>query len=133
MMYHKDGSLPPPGNEWIWVFGSNLAGRHGMGAALVAKRAYGALYGCANGPMGLSYAIPTKGFHLDTLSLEHIQRYVREFKRYAAITDQQFFVTSVGCGLAGYKPADIAPMFAHSPMNCSFPDTWRDILEEIGT
>jgi len=58
MLYHQDGTLPT--NSEIFVFGSNLAGRHGAGAAKIANRLYGAIYGAGVGPMGNSYAIPTK-------------------------------------------------------------------------
>ncbi|HTU17552.1 MAG TPA: hypothetical protein VMG10_05765 [Gemmataceae bacterium] len=99
----------------IFVFGSNLAGRHGKGAALYARQHHGAIYGQGVGLQGSSYAIPTKDEHIRTLPLERIAEYVEEFKALArAYPDLTFQVTAIGCGLAGYKPHQIAPMFAGS-------------------
>ncbi len=109
----------------IFVFGSNLAGRHGKGAALYARKFHGAVYGVGVGLTGSSYAIPTKGYNLEILPLETIARYVEQFKEFAANNPQyNFKVTRVGCGLAGYKDADISPMFKGSPPNCILPDEW---------
>jgi hypothetical protein len=128
MKFHKDGELAPTGH--IWVFGSNLAGRHGAGAALVAVRRYGAEYRVGVGRRGYSYAIPTKDGSLKVLALDKIGEYVRGFIVAAELNpSDEFFVTSVGCGLAGYKPKDIAPLFKSAPRNCSFPHTWQSILE----
>lgn len=128
MKFHRDGELAPPGH--IWVFGSNLAGRHGAGAAKVALQKYRAMYGNSVGPQGNSYAIPTKDVVLKTLPLKEITPHIHEFLRCAReFPTMEFFVTSIGCGLAGYKPADIAPMFRGAPDNCSFPDTWKSFLE----
>lgn len=110
----------------IFVFGSNEAGRHGKGAALTARREYGAIYGVGRGRQGNSYAIPTKDSRLATLPLEKIEVYVNEFLRYARSCDtEQFLVTRIGCGLAGYTDAQIAPMFAEAPVNCILPEGWR--------
>lgn len=100
----------------IFVFGSNLAGRHGAGAALHAVRYHGAIYGQGAGLQGKSYAIPTKDHNLDVLSLEKINQYVKRFIIYAAHeylkeSDKIFNVTAIGTGLAGYSISDIAPMF----------------------
>ena len=110
----------------IFVFGSNLAGRHGKGAALTARLYHGARYGQGVGRQGNSYAIPTKDKNLVSLSLHTIESYVREFKEYARQHPElTFFVTRVGCGLAGYTDEMIAPMFKNSPSNCELPITWR--------
>lgn len=97
----------------IFVFGSNEAGIHGAGAALTAAQHFGATRSVANGPSGSSYAIPTKPRDLSvSLCLRDISKYVDEFIAYAAEKqDRCFLVTEIGCGLAGYKPSDIAPMF----------------------
>jgi hypothetical protein len=109
----------------IFVFGSNLAGRHGKGAALDARKIYGAGYGVGFGLTGDSYAIPTKGYNLETLPLEIIAQYVVQFKDFAANNPHYSFkVTRIGCGLAGYKDADISPMFKDAPSNCILPDEW---------
>jgi hypothetical protein len=110
----------------IFVFGSNLAGRHGKGAALTAKLYHGAIYGQGVGRQGNSYAIPTKDAKLRTLSLHTIEKYVMDFKEYARQHPEcQFFVTRVGCGLAGYTDEVISPMFKNAPINCELPLSWR--------
>lgn len=109
----------------IFVFGSNLAGRHGAGAALFAKQHHGAVYGNGVGPQGNAYAIPTKAANLDVLPIEEIQKYVASFITYAGAHPKlQFQVTRVGCGLAGYKNEDIAPLFRGVPSNCQMPTEW---------
>lgn len=110
----------------IFVFGSNLAGRHGKGAALTAKLYHGAVYGHGVGRQGNSYAIPTKDAQLHTLPLHIIEKYVMDFKQYAnQHPELNFFVTRIGCGLAGYTDEVIAPMFKNAPKNCELPLTWR--------
>lgn len=110
----------------IFVFGSNLAGRHGKGAALHARYFYGAYYGRGSGAQGQSYAIPTKDFNLRTLPLESIETYVNGFLLYArAHPELRFNVTRIGCGLAGYTDTDIAPLFKDAPENCDLPEGWR--------
>lgn len=102
----------------IFVFGSNLAGRHGKGAALEAVRSWGALRGCGAGPQGNSYAIPTKDAQLRTLPLASIKPHVLQFINWARDHPKDcFLVTAIGCGLAGYEPKDIAPMFSAAPEN----------------
>lgn len=96
----------------IFVFGSNLAGRHGAGAALIAKNQFGATYGVGFGPQGQCYAIPTKDRNLKVLPLDEIEPYVKVFIEYAKQNPELTFkVTKVGCGLSGYSVSDIAPMF----------------------
>jgi hypothetical protein len=124
--YHKDGLLPDEGE--VFVFGSNLSGRHGAGAALVARH-LGAKYGLGKGPCGKTYAIPTKGKRLEVLSITTIAKHVAEFVNYTKEHPEvSFFVTAVGCGLAGYKHQDIAPYFKEA-INCSFPEEWCIYLE----
>jgi hypothetical protein len=111
----------------IFVFGSNLSGYHGKGAALEAREKHGAKPGVASGPCGNSYAIPTKDANLKSLSLEEIQESVKAFLEYARTrSDLEFFVTPIGCGYAGYKKEQIAPMFKNAPNNCLLPAGWRD-------
>lgn len=115
----------------VFVFGSNLAGRHGRGAARFALERRGAIYGQGEGLQGNSYAIPTKdGTHRfpplsdpsQTLSLHAIDVGVQRFLAFAAAHPElQFEVTPIGCGLAGYLPAQIAPMFKAAPANCLLP------------
>lgn len=104
----------------IFVFGSNLAGAHGAGAALEAAQNFGAEYGVGVGATGRAYAIPTKDENIRTMALGDIKPYVDAFLEYARQNpSKEFFVTAIGCGLAGYEPTDIAPMFAGYPMNCT--------------
>ena len=118
----------------VMVFGSNLAGRHGKGAALHARQHFGAIYGQGEGLQGHSYAIPTKDERLRTLPLPAIQEGVARFKAFAASRpDLSFQVTPIGCGLAGYKPKDIAPMFAGAPANCLLPPEFMLFLPSSQT
>lgn len=110
----------------VFVFGSNLAGRHGAGAALAARQLWAAKYGVGVGPTGRAYAIPTKDEHLRALPLARIHPFVDAFLAYArAHPDTTFLVTRIGCGLAGYTDTDIAPMFRNAPLNCQLPPGWR--------
>jgi len=106
----------------IFVFGSNLAGRHGKGAAFFARKYCGAIYGQGIGLQGRSYAIPTKDEKLKTLPLTEIQKHVNVFLQFARATPELTFkVTPIGCGLAGYECSDIAPMFKDVPDNVILP------------
>jgi hypothetical protein len=110
----------------IFVFGSNLAGRHGAGAALFAAKYQGAIYGQGVGMQGEAYAIPTKDAELKVLPLDIIKKYVKEFLKYAREHDALTFqVTRIGCGLAGYSDWQIAPMFKGAPENCRLPEGWE--------
>ena len=99
----------------IFVFGSNESGRHGKGAAKTAL-GWGAKYGQARGIQGKTYGVPTKDHSVRiTLPISKIQVYVDEFIEFAKERqDLTFLVTLVGCGLAGYKPKDIAPLFQNA-------------------
>lgn len=117
----------------IFVFGSNLAGRHGAGSALEARRNWGAVYGKGVGFHGQSYAIPTKDQNLKVLSLSEIRWYVKEFIKYARNhKEHNFYLVPIGCGLAGYQPSDIAPMFKRAPPNISIPDAFQPFLTNLG-
>lgn len=112
----------------IFVFGSNLAGRHGKGAALYARQHHGAIYGLGVGRQGDSYAIPTKDERLRVLPLDVIHDHVRDFIEYASANPGlQFQVTAIGTGLAGYTHEQIAPMFSGAPRNCKLPAEWREL------
>ena len=92
----------------IFVFGSNLAGMHGGGAAYVAFRKFGAVMGCGVGHRGQSYAIPTMQGGVET-----IKPYVDGVIDYAkSRPDLFFYVTRIGCGIAGFRDEEIAPLFA---------------------
>ena len=111
----------------IFVFGSNLAGRHGKGAALEAHRKWGAEYGVGYGRTGQSYAIPTKDYYLKTLPLKSIEEFIIAFIGYAEEhPDDEFLLTPVGCGLAGYKQTQIKPLFEKykRPSNVIYTKDW---------
>jgi hypothetical protein len=113
----------------IFVFGSNLAGAHLAGAALSALREHGAVWGQGKGFQRTSYAIPTKDHQIKTLPLRVIERHVRLFLSFAESQPRlEFFVTRIGCGLAGYQNQDIAPMFKNAPKNCELSPKWLKIL-----
>lgn len=132
MIFHTYAILPDElfdiTRDNVFVFGSNLAGRHGAGAAKTALK-YGAKMGVGVSQCGCTYAIPTKDKSLTTLPLEEIRHYVDKFKVAAEHSSLTFYLTEVGCGLAGYSAKDIAPMFKGSPVNCIFPIAWREYLE----
>jgi len=96
----------------VFVFGSNESGRHGKGAAKTAL-GWGARWGQAAGIQGKTYGIPTKDSSIRrTLTIDEIRPYVDDFINWASHhTGNTFLVTLIGCGLAGYKPKDIAPLF----------------------
>ncbi|MBQ8021459.1 MAG: hypothetical protein IJ255_02055 [Bacteroidales bacterium] len=111
----------------IFVFGSNLAGMHGGGAAYVAYRKFGAIMGCGVGLQGQSYAIPTMQGGVET-----IQPYVDEFITFAAAHPEWFFyVTRIGCGIAGFQDHEIAPLFhkAVGRENVCLPETFVKALQ----
>lgn len=113
----------------IFVFGSNLAGIHGAGAARYAHSRLGAVYGEGLGRTGQCYALPTKDSRIQTLPLEGVRVFVNRFLRHAHDhPEDEFKVTRVGCGLAGYKDSDIAPMFKGAPANCYFDSSWSPWL-----
>ena len=119
----------------IFVFGSNKLGIHGAGAAKHARFNYGAVLGIGIGRTGNAYAIPTKLVPTGEkrqMKLEDIQVSVNEFITYAeANPTLRFIVTRVGCGLAGYKMEEIAPMFLKAPSNCVFEQDWMEYMSDI--
>jgi hypothetical protein len=129
--YHVDGSQP--NNDQIFVFGSNLSGIHGAGAAKAARLHYGAIQGFFRGHKGKSYAIPTVKLGISgPLPLFQIEAEVADFLVYTRLYPElKFFVTRIGCGLAGYFDYQIAPMFVDVPDNCSLPETWQQYLEKV--
>ena len=113
----------------IFVFGSNLAGIHGAGAARHAWEKHGAIYGEGIGRHGNSYAIPTKDRKIVSLSTTAIRMFVDDFIKYAIDNPELTFkVTQIGCGLAGFTARQIAPMFHNAPKNCQFDTAWQKYL-----
>ena len=110
----------------IFVFGSNLAGMHGGGAAYIAHEKFGAEWGVGVGRTGQCYAIPTMQGGVET-----IRPYVDEFIQYAQQhPDLIFLVTRIGCGIAGFTDQQIAPLFklAKDFENVAFPAGWREMM-----
>ncbi|MBR5673128.1 MAG: hypothetical protein IKW97_01890 [Muribaculaceae bacterium] len=110
----------------VFVFGSNLSGFHGAGAARAAMNQFGAVWGQGVGLQGQSYAIPTMQGGVET-----IKPYVDEFIGFAkSRPDLYFYVTRIGCGIAGFVDEDIAPLFKDAlPLdNVALPKTFYDIL-----
>jgi hypothetical protein len=111
----------------IFVFGSNLAGRHGKGAALFAKQRHGAKQGQGIGLQSDSYGIPTKDEQIKTLPLREVSRHVATFLAFATEHPEwDFDITPVGCGLAGFKRSEIEPLFEDRGPNCHFTESWND-------
>lgn len=111
----------------IFVFGSNLAGAHGGGAARIASIYFGAVYGQGVGLQGQSYAIPTMQGGVET-----IRPYVNEFIIFAKEHPElKFFVTKIGCGIAGFVEMQIAPLFAKAIdiENIILPESFVSIIE----
>ena len=112
----------------IFVFGSNLEGAHGGGAALLAFRKWGAIWGQGTGLQGQTYGIPTMHG-----GVEEIRPYVDEFIRFSKEhPEQTFLVTEIGCGIAGFRPEEIAPLFRDAvPVeNIHLPERFWNILLE---
>ena len=110
----------------VFVFGSNLAGAHAGGAARVALDKFGAVWGQGVGIQGQSYAIPTMQGGVET-----IKPYVDDFFSFAkSHTELVFLVTRIGCGIAGFKDEEIAPLFADALHmdNIILPETFNKIL-----
>ena len=131
-MYNKEftperiKNLKP--NE-IFVFGSNLAGMHGGGAARIAYDRFGAVWGQGVGLQGQSYAIPTMQGGVET-----IKPYVDEFIAFAkAHPELKFFVTKIGCGIAGFTVEEIAPLFedAIDLSNVILPESFVEVIQSI--
>lgn len=111
----------------IFVFGSNLEGMHGGGAAFTAWKKFGAVMGCGVGLRGQSYAIPTMQGGVET-----IKPYVDSFIVFAKEHPELFFyVTRIGCGIAGFRDKEIAPLFSEaiSVENICLPESFVKVLK----
>jgi hypothetical protein len=133
--FHNGTSDP----RQVFVFGSNLLGDHMGGAAKFAYEERGARrcigQGYTDGFNSVirsgvhSYALPTMAVIGVPLTLEGVRAAVTLFKVFAYVNEHyEFFVTPVGCGIAGFRHEDIAPMFADAPLNCVLPPEWKDLV-----
>ena len=117
-------------NEWIsqlasnevFVFGSNLGGMHGGGAARVAADRFGAVMGQGVGLQGQSYAIPTMQGGVETIR-PYVDEFIQFAKQHSELT---FLVTRIGCGIAGFTDDEISPLFteSHGVENIVLPPNW---------
>ena len=125
-MKHFKADFFEPGSKRIFVFGSNQLGYHGAGAAKWAVDHAGAKMGQPGGGQGQSYAIPTKDFNMEPLSLQHVrwgvEGLIREARKRPELT---FYVTPIGCGYARRSPADIKPFFDGHPPNVILPPEFK--------
>lgn len=115
-------------SDEVFVFGSNLHGHHGGGAARAAINKFGAIWGQGVGLQGQSYAIPTMQGGVET-----IKPYVDQFVGFAKEhTELFFYVTRIGCGIAGFKDSDIAPLFkdAMGIANICLPKAFAEVLKD---
>lgn len=122
----SSGRIEQLAENEIFVFGSNLAGMHGGGAARLARLKWGAVMGQGVGLQGRTYAIPTMQGGPET-----IKPYVDEFIAFAkAHPGLRFLVTEIGCGIAGFTPSQIAPLFAGAAdvPNILLPARFWDVL-----
>jgi len=112
----------------VFVFGSNLSGSHGGGAALVALRKFGAVWGQGVGLQGQSYGIPTMQGGVETIA-PYVDEFIEFAKEHQELT---FYVTRIGCGIAGFRDSEIAPLFskARQLKNVILPKTFWDELGE---
>ena len=113
----------------VFVFGSNLSGMHGGGAAATAHRCFGAVWGQGVGLQGQSYAIPTMQGGTET-----IKPYVDEFIEFAKSRPElRFLVTKIGCGIAGFREEDIAPLFREAVgiANIILPKDFVEIIKKV--
>ena len=122
-------------SKMIFVFGSNLSGIHGAGAAAYARKHRGAVMGVGEGLTGQAYALPTKGHQISFMPLDDIYKHVQKFMKFACNerNELQFQITRVGTGLSGFRDNDISLMFeyvAHKNSNCFFDTAWRHLLPE---
>lgn len=114
----------------VFVFGSNLKGRHGGGAARTAYRRFGAIWGQGEGLQGQSYAIPTMQGGIETIK-PYVDRFIEFTKEH---NELNFYVTKIGCGIAGFTVEEIAPLFkkCYDLNNIYLPiEFYRVIKEKI--
>ena len=118
--YNEMGFIEELDDSEIFVFGSNGFGAHMGGAAAMAVAKFGAIYGQAEGLQGQSYAINTMdGFEV---MAEQVARFIEFAKRHPEL---KFLVTEIGCGIAGYTPEDVVPLFKNIPENVVLPKAFQ--------
>lgn len=113
----------------VFLAGTNTDGRHGAGSARYAYLHEGLVMGVGEGRSGNTYALPTVGHNLARMCYPEVAAHVWKFIQYATEhPNEQFQVTRVGCGLAGFKDSEIAILFDNAPENCYFDEAWKEFL-----
>jgi hypothetical protein len=122
--FHDENVIPT--GDWIYVFSSNLAGKHAKGKARIARVNFRAEFGVAEGRTSNAYAIPTHDKHSAALPLTSINAAIEAFLRYAHENrNLNFFVTRIGCEDSSYGDEQMGQLFANAPENCSLPSNWK--------
>lgn len=125
-MTNDNGPFKPIPDGAVYVYGANESYINASGTARIAREEYGAGMGRGWGLVGKSFGIPTKDWDINTLPLEDIAFYVKRFIAFAEARPKMiFYMTKIGCGLAGLKEEDIIPMFNNSPENVILPYGWE--------
>lgn len=135
MKSNGKGDIISLGKDEIFVFGSNLQGIHGKGAANIARRRFGAKIGIGEGLVGSTYAFPTVRtlYPYKVIPLSDYPVYIRKFMDAVLLhEDLTFYMTRVGCGLAGNKDSNVAPLFSKLAKlsNVIFPEQWGRFLQK---
>lgn len=129
--YHDESIIQSLAEHHIFVFASNLAGKHEYGAAKTAYEHFGAMMGSGRGWAGQSYAIPTQNEHFQAMPLHQIEHYIQDFKVYTQNHAKfTYFVTAIGCGKTGFEIKDIAPLFKGISNNVILPIRFKPFLTE---
>ncbi|HCK31278.1 MAG TPA: hypothetical protein DIT34_08255 [Acinetobacter ursingii] len=129
--YHDESIITELPEDTVFVFGSNMAGQHTHGAARVAAQHFGAVNHVGRGWAGQSFAIPTLNEHLQRMPLSQIEHYIDDFKIYAQHHPKmKYFITALGCGIAGYKVSEIAPLFKGIHNNVILPESFKPYIDE---
>lgn len=121
-------------NDEVFVFGSNLWGSHGGGAAKIAYEQFGARWGVrgAMGCHGHSYAIPTLDLNMEKVPMDYLEESCADFLHFAeSFKIYTFYVTKIGCGIAGFDEEDVKKLFINSPDNVILPKDWDTRPYEI--
>jgi hypothetical protein len=118
-------------DERIFVFGSNEIGIHGGGAAWYAHKKLGAVWTVGEGLTGKTYALPTCSAPGKPIPFSLLELYVGRFILFAeSHPELRFFVSAVGCGIAGFNETDVAYLFKHAPENCDLPPKWYQLMND---
>ena len=129
MKYYK-GNIEKLPLEGVFVFGANLQYKHGAGAARTALDKFGAVWGKGR-LQGQSYALPTKHTPYKGMSLEQISHHIEEFISFAhSNSNLTFYLTDIGCGLAGHKAEEITSLLRVIPENVIISERFYKLLNE---